>query len=61
MNEIYSLWFPGLISGLAIALHNFPEGLATFVSTLADKVSGAGIAFAIAIHNIPEVGKHYRD
>lgn len=44
----------GLMSGLAIALHNFPEGLATFVTALADKTSGAGIAFAIAIHNIPE-------
>eukprot|EP00803_Ostreobium_quekettii_P005263 evm.model.scf_13EXC.19 EVM.evm.TU.scf_13EXC.19 scf_13EXC:220973-225094(-) len=44
----------GLLSGLAIALHNFPEGLATFVSALADKTSGAGIALAIAIHNIPE-------
>eukprot|EP00803_Ostreobium_quekettii_P000159 evm.model.scf_435.8 EVM.evm.TU.scf_435.8 scf_435:75056-80504(-) len=44
----------GLLSGLAIALHNFPEGLATFVTALADKTSGAGIAFAIAIHNIPE-------
>jgi len=44
----------GLMSGVAIALHNFPEGLATFVSALADKTSGAGIAFAIAIHNIPE-------
>lgn len=44
----------GLLSGVAIALHNLPEGLATFVSTLADKTSGAAIAFAIAIHNIPE-------
>lgn len=44
----------GLMSGLAIALHNFPEGLATFVAALADKTSGAGIAIAIAIHNIPE-------
>lgn len=44
----------GLMSGLAIALHNFPEGLATFVSALADKTSGVAIAFAIAVHNIPE-------
>eukprot|EP00435_Cladocopium_sp_Y103_P060526 s124_g22.t1 len=41
-------------SGVAIALHNFPEGLATFVATLADPGFGVPMAFAIAIHNIPE-------
>lgn len=44
----------GLMSGLAIALHNFPEGLATFVGTLADPTAGVAIAVAIALHNIPE-------
>ena len=44
----------GLMSGLAIALHNFPEGLATFVATLADPTAGAAVAFAIVLHNIPE-------
>jgi ZIP family zinc transporter len=44
----------GLITGLAIALHNFPEGLATFVATLADARLGIAVAFAIALHNIPE-------
>ena len=44
----------GLMSGLAIGLHNFPEGLATFVSTLADPTAGVAIAVAIALHNIPE-------
>lgn len=44
----------GLMSGLAVALHNFPEGLATFVSALADPASGVAIAIAIALHNIPE-------
>jgi zinc transporter ZupT len=39
---------------IAIALHNFPEGLATFVATLNDPKVGAVLAFAIAIHNIPE-------
>jgi len=43
-----------LITALAIGLHNFPEGLATFVSTLADPTLGVSIAVAIAIHNIPE-------
>ena len=43
-----------LITALAIGLHNFPEGLATFVATVADPALGVTIAFAIAIHNIPE-------
>lgn len=41
-------------SGVAIALHNFPEGLATFVAAMADPSFGPPMAFAIAIHNIPE-------
>ena len=44
----------GLFSALAIAIHNFPEGLATFMSALADPALGISIAVAIAIHNIPE-------
>lgn len=45
----------GVMSGLAVALHNFPEGLATYAGTIADPTAGVGIAFAIALHNIPEV------
>lgn len=44
----------GLFSALAIAIHNFPEGLATFVAALSEPRLGIGIAIAIAIHNIPE-------
>ena len=44
----------GLMSALAIAVHNFPEGIATFVGALNDPQMGVGITFAIAIHNIPE-------
>ncbi len=44
----------GLFSALAIAIHNFPEGLATFMSAMADPALGISIAVAIAIHNIPE-------
>ena len=44
----------GLLSALAIAVHNFPEGIATFIGALNDPEMGAGITFAIAIHNIPE-------
>lgn len=41
-------------TAVAIALHNFPEGLATFVAAVNDPGVGAVLAFAIAIHNIPE-------
>lgn len=44
----------GVFSALAIAIHNFPEGLATFVGALKDPALGLSIAVAIAIHNIPE-------
>jgi ZIP family zinc transporter len=44
----------GLNTAIAIGLHNFPEGLATFVAALNDPRVGAILAFAIAIHNIPE-------
>lgn len=44
----------GLFSALAIAIHNFPEGLATFTAALNDPTLGLSIAIAIAIHNIPE-------
>lgn len=43
-----------LNTALAIGLHNFPEGLATFVAALADPSVGAVLAVAIAIHNVPE-------
>ncbi len=44
----------GVMTALAIAIHNFPEGLATFTSALRDPYLGIAIAVAIAIHNIPE-------
>jgi zinc transporter, ZIP family len=44
----------GLVTALAIGIHNFPEGLATFASTLKDPFLGLSIAVAIGIHNIPE-------
>ncbi len=42
-----------LVGGI-VALHNVPEGLSTFISTLEDPGLGASLAVAIAIHNIPE-------
>lgn len=44
----------GLFTALAIGIHNFPEGLATFTAALDDPELGIAIAVAIAIHNIPE-------
>jgi len=44
----------GLNTAIAIGLHNFPEGLATFVAALQDPKVGAVLAIAIAIHNVPE-------
>ena len=44
----------GIMSALAIAIHNFPEGIATFIGALNDPQMGTGITFAISIHNIPE-------
>ncbi len=44
----------GIFTALAIAIHNFPEGIATFTAALAEPALGVAIAVAIAIHNIPE-------
>lgn len=44
----------GMFTALAIAIHNFPEGLATFLAALEDPSLGVAIAIAIALHNIPE-------
>ncbi|XOB61371.1 zinc transporter ZupT [Campylobacterota bacterium DY0563] len=44
----------GIFTALAIGIHNFPEGFATFISSLNDISIGITIALAIAIHNIPE-------
>lgn len=44
----------GVFTAIAIAIHNFPEGLATFVSALQDPSIAIPIVVAIAIHNVPE-------
>lgn len=44
----------GLFTAIAIGIHNFPEGMATFMSGVSDLTVGISIAIAIAIHNIPE-------
>lgn len=49
-----SLFKVGIISMIAIILHNVPEGIATFVATNSDVSLGISLAVAIAMHNIPE-------
>lgn len=44
----------GILVALAITIHNFPEGIATFASALSSLSLGIPIAIAVAIHNIPE-------
>ena len=44
----------GLLTAIAIAIHNFPEGLGTFLVASQDLTIGITVAFAIALHNIPE-------
>ncbi len=44
----------GLFTAIAIMIHNFPEGIAAFISTVRNPKLGIAIAIAIAIHNIPE-------
>jgi zinc transporter, ZIP family len=44
----------GLLTAVAIGIHNFPEGIATFFAGATDRTVGISIAAAIALHNIPE-------
>ncbi len=44
----------GLFTALAITIHNFPEGLVTFLAAMEDPTLGIAIAIAVALHNIPE-------
>lgn len=48
------LYRTGLLTALAITIHNFPEGFANFIGALEDPALGISIGIAIAIHNIPE-------
>ena len=44
----------GVFTAVALGIHNFPEGIATFMAGMADVTIGVSIAVAVAIHNIPE-------
>ena len=48
------LYCVGMVTAISIAIHNFPEGIATFASALTGLKLGIPIAIAVAIHNIPE-------
>lgn len=49
-----NLFRVGVVSTIAIGLHNFPEGVATFMAGYENLTLGLSIAIAIAMHNIPE-------
>ena len=50
----YKLQRAGVLTAVAICVHNFPEGMATFLTTTQSLTMGVSVALAIAIHNIPE-------
>lgn len=52
--ETSSLAHAGLVAAMAIALHNIPEGIATFATASSDYALGLSVAVAVAIHNVPE-------
>ena len=54
LNKTKSLYNTGLLVAIALAVHNFPEGIATFLSSINDFSMGIVITIAIALHNIPE-------
>ena len=54
LEEKNSLYKVGIVSMIAIILHNIPEGIITFISTTKDTSLGISLAIAIALHNIPE-------
>ncbi|MDV4150050.1 zinc transporter ZupT [Clostridium sp. AL.422] len=56
LNESHpeKLYRVGFVSMIALMIHNFPEGIATFVSGYENTSLGISIALAISLHNIPE-------
>ena len=50
-NNLYKL---GIISMIALVIHNIPEGIVTFISSNKDLSIGIPLSFSIALHNIPE-------
>lgn len=54
LDNNFDIFRVGLVSTIALMIHNFPEGIATFVSGYQDTTLGIAVTFAIALHNIPE-------
>lgn len=54
IKEKRGLYRLGILSAIAIIMHNIPEGIITYLSSINNKKIAANIAFAIAMHNIPE-------
>lgn len=52
--EERKLMTAGVLTAIGLAIHNFPEGLAVFMSAVGDIKLGTALAVAISIHNIPE-------
>lgn len=53
-SHLKNLHRTGVFTAIAIGIHNFPEGFATFMASIDSLTLGLSIAMAIAIHNIPE-------
>lgn len=53
-NKSNSLYKLGILSMIALMLHNFPEGIATFIGSVKDVNLGFKLSLAIMLHNIPE-------
>ena len=49
-----TLYKLGILSMIALIIHNFPEGIATFIGSIQDKSLGLKLSLAIMMHNIPE-------
>jgi ZIP family zinc transporter len=54
VNKNSNLYRVGILSMIALMVHNFPEGIATFMTTYKDIYLGIHLSFAIMMHNIPE-------
>ncbi len=54
LKKMEALKRTGMMTAVAISIHNFPEGMATFATALSDISLAVPIMIAIAIHNIPE-------
>lgn len=51
-NSMDCLYKMGVFSAISIGIHNFPEGITTFISALKDPILGITVAIAIGIHNL---------